>query len=100
MAIDFNRRMTFAGSATEILDEDTTCLALPFRPASETSRRATLSGHSLSTRSFHYSFLRNDFGEHYLKQRLAEDEDKGPVHVTFLLNFLDELRRKAPAGGN
>ncbi len=77
--------MTFAGSATEILDEDTTCLALPFRPTSETSRRATCAMISASIT---------------LKQSLAEDEDRGPAHVTFLLNFFDELRRKAPAGGN
>jgi serine/threonine-protein kinase len=25
-------------------------------------------------------------------------EDKGPAHVTFLLNFFDELRRKVPLG--
>jgi hypothetical protein len=25
--------------------------------------------------------------------------EKGSVHVTFLLNFFDELRRRAPAGG-
>jgi serine/threonine protein kinase/roadblock/LC7 domain-containing protein len=28
----------------------------------------------------------------------AKDEEKGTVHVTFLLNFFDELRRRAPAG--
>ena len=28
----------------------------------------------------------------------AAGPDKGSVHVTFLLNFLDELRRKTPAG--
>jgi serine/threonine-protein kinase len=28
----------------------------------------------------------------------ASAEDKGAVHVTFLLNFFDELRRRAPAG--
>jgi len=27
----------------------------------------------------------------------AEDE-KGPVHVTFLFNFFDELRRRMPTG--
>jgi Tol biopolymer transport system component len=27
----------------------------------------------------------------------ATEEDKGTVHVTFLLNFFDELRRRAPA---
>jgi serine/threonine-protein kinase len=26
--------------------------------------------------------------------------DQGPTHLTFLLNFFDELRRRAPAGGN
>ncbi|HEV1287201.1 MAG TPA: hypothetical protein VNU44_17915 [Bryobacteraceae bacterium] len=26
----------------------------------------------------------------------ASGPDKGPVHVTFLLNFLDELRRRIP----
>ena len=25
-------------------------------------------------------------------------EDKGSLHVTFLLNFFDELRRRVPAG--
>jgi hypothetical protein len=25
--------------------------------------------------------------------------EKGSVHLTFLLNFFDELRRRAPAGG-
>jgi hypothetical protein len=30
--------------------------------------------------------------------RQAATEDKAPGHVTFLLNFLDELRRKVPAG--
>ena len=28
----------------------------------------------------------------------AAAQDKGSVHVTFLLNFFDELRRRAPAG--
>jgi hypothetical protein len=28
----------------------------------------------------------------------ATAEDKGPAHVTFLLNFFDELRRRVPAG--
>jgi len=28
----------------------------------------------------------------------AADESKGAVHVTFLLNFFDELRRRVPAG--
>lgn len=28
----------------------------------------------------------------------AATEDKGSGHVTFLLNFVDELRRKVPAG--
>jgi hypothetical protein len=27
-----------------------------------------------------------------------ETESKGSAHVTFLLNFSDELRRRAPAG--
>jgi hypothetical protein len=27
---------------------------------------------------------------------LADDDEKLPTHLTFLLNFLDELRRKAP----
>jgi hypothetical protein len=26
-------------------------------------------------------------------------DPKGSAHVTFLLNFFDELRRRAPAGG-
>jgi len=29
----------------------------------------------------------------------AAEEDKASLHVTFLLNFFDELRRRAPAGG-
>ncbi|MFI5105946.1 MAG: hypothetical protein ACHP79_13560, partial [Terriglobales bacterium] len=33
----------------------------------------------------------------FLNQNKAEE--KGNVHVTFLLNFFDELRRRAPAGG-
>ncbi len=28
----------------------------------------------------------------------APAEEKGDVHMTFLLNFFDELRRRAPAG--
>jgi hypothetical protein len=28
----------------------------------------------------------------------AREEEKGDVHVTFLFNFFDELRRRAPAG--
>jgi hypothetical protein len=28
----------------------------------------------------------------------GEGEQKNPTHVTFLLNFFDELRRRAPAG--
>jgi hypothetical protein len=28
----------------------------------------------------------------------ASAENKGPAHVTFLLNFFDELRRRAPVG--
>jgi serine/threonine-protein kinase len=28
----------------------------------------------------------------------AKEEERGTVHVTFLLNFFDELRRRAPAG--
>ena len=33
-----------------------------------------------------------------LKQEL-ESKEKSPTHVMFLLNFFDELRRRAPAGG-
>ena len=29
----------------------------------------------------------------------AKEEEKGSVHVTFLLNFFDELRRKVPTSG-
>ena len=29
----------------------------------------------------------------------AEEEEKGSVHVTFLLNFFDELLRKVPLTG-
>ncbi len=29
----------------------------------------------------------------------ATSEQKGSVHVTVLLNFFDELRRRVPAGG-
>jgi len=36
-----------------------------------------------------------------LAAMLADDNDtngqKGPTHLTFLLNFFDELRRRAPA---
>jgi hypothetical protein len=28
---------------------------------------------------------------------LALDAEQGPTHLTFLLNFFDELRRRAPA---
>jgi eukaryotic-like serine/threonine-protein kinase len=30
--------------------------------------------------------------------RYATEETKGPAHVTFLLNFFDELRRRVPVG--
>jgi hypothetical protein len=30
----------------------------------------------------------------------AKEEAKGTVHATFLLNFFDELRRRAPAARN
>jgi hypothetical protein len=30
--------------------------------------------------------------------REASDEEQANVHVTFLLNFFDELRRKVPVG--
>ena len=30
--------------------------------------------------------------------RPAEDQSKGSVHATFLLNFFDELRRRVPLG--
>ena len=38
-------------------------------------------------------------GKHFAIFPLPEAaEDKGPAHVTFLLNFFDELRRKVPVG--
>ncbi len=39
-------------------------------------------------------------GKHFAVFPLPEAtaDDKGPAHVTFLLNFFDELRRKVPAG--
>jgi serine/threonine-protein kinase len=39
-------------------------------------------------------------GKHFAVFPLPETtaEDKGAAHVTFLLNFFDELRRKVPAG--
>ena len=33
-----------------------------------------------------------------IPQQVAASAEKGSVHVTFLLNFLDELRRRVPAG--
>jgi serine/threonine-protein kinase len=41
-------------------------------------------------------------GKHFAVFPLPEAtaEDKGAVHVTFLLNFFDELRRKVPVGIN
>ena len=39
-------------------------------------------------------------GQHFAVFQLPETtaEGKGAAHVTFLLNFFDELRRRAPAG--
>ena len=39
-------------------------------------------------------------GKHVAMFPLPETtaEDKGAAHVTFLLNFFDELRRKVPVG--
>jgi predicted amidohydrolase len=39
-------------------------------------------------------------GKHFAVFPMAEAtaDDKGPGHVTFLLNFFDELRRKVPVG--
>ncbi|HMC62122.1 MAG TPA: hypothetical protein VKJ01_23205, partial [Candidatus Solibacter sp.] len=50
-------------------------------------------GHSLT-------FAMAPDGKHFAVFPLPEAaaEDKAPGHVTFLLNFLDELRRKVPAG--
>ena len=37
-------------------------------------------------------------GERFAAVQAEATEQKGPPHVTFLLNFFDELRRRAPAG--
>ena len=36
-------------------------------------------------------------GKRFVVVQPEASEPKGPVHVTFLLNFFDELRRRAPA---
>jgi hypothetical protein len=38
-------------------------------------------------------------GKRFVVLLSEASEQKGPQHVTFLLNFFDELRRRAPAGG-
>ena len=35
----------------------------------------------------------------YAKVSSEASDEKPPTHLTFLLNFFDELRRRAPAGG-
>ena len=37
-------------------------------------------------------------GERFAVVQPEASEQKGPLHVTFLLNFFDELRRRAPVG--
>jgi len=37
-------------------------------------------------------------GKRFVVLQREEPEQKGPQHVTFLLNFFDELRRRAPLG--
>jgi hypothetical protein len=36
-------------------------------------------------------------GKRFAVVQAEASEQKGPQHVTFLLNFFDELRRRAPA---
>jgi serine/threonine-protein kinase len=38
-------------------------------------------------------------GKRFVVVQEAESKEKGPCHLTVLLNFFDELRRRAPAGG-
>ena len=38
-------------------------------------------------------------GKRFAVVREEASDQKGPRHVVFLLNFFDELRRRAPAGG-
>jgi Tol biopolymer transport system component len=38
-------------------------------------------------------------GKRFATVQAEASEQKGPANVTFLLNFFDELRRRAPAGG-
>jgi hypothetical protein len=37
-------------------------------------------------------------GKRFAVVQPETSEQQGPPHVTFLLNFFDELRRRAPAG--
>ena len=37
-------------------------------------------------------------GKRFAVVQEVESKEKGSTHVTFLLNFFDELRRRAPAG--
>jgi hypothetical protein len=37
-------------------------------------------------------------GRRFAVVRAEASEQKGPTQVTFVLNFFDELRRRAPAG--
>ena len=37
-------------------------------------------------------------GKRFAMLQPEDSEQKGPQHVTFLLNFFDELRRRAPVG--
>jgi len=38
-------------------------------------------------------------GKRFVVVEQQASDQKGPPHVVFLLNFFDELRRRAPAGG-
>ena len=38
-------------------------------------------------------------GKRFVVVQAEASEQRGPQQVTFLLNFFDELRRRAPAGG-
>jgi hypothetical protein len=44
------------------------------------------------------SYDRAPDGKRFALLQPEASEQKGPQHVTFLLNFFDELRRRAPVG--
>jgi hypothetical protein len=44
------------------------------------------------------SFALSPDGKRFAVVQEVESKEKSPIHVTFLLNFFDELQRKAPAG--